>query len=141
MDRETALAWGRFAQGWEAFIEDFGWLPREKLWVNFLANNQALAEHLGFEVDPAAHWPATQSGCLTPCVICDAPEVDTEVAGVETVDGHEQLRLKAAGQAREHPCIWCWTRGAEASLEWKQAEEAGAALRALFLEGSITDLD
>jgi hypothetical protein len=41
--------------GWEAFIEDFGWLLREKLWVNFLANNQELAGRLGFEVDPAAH--------------------------------------------------------------------------------------
>jgi hypothetical protein len=110
MDREEALAWGRFTQGWEAFIEEFGWLPREKLWVNFLANNQELAGRLGFEVDPAAHWPATQSGCPTTCVICDAPETDGEFAGFETADGCEALRAEATGQSREHPCIRCWTR-------------------------------
>jgi hypothetical protein len=81
MDRQTAAAWSRFAQGWEAIIKEYGWLPREKLWVDFLANNQELAGHLGFEVDPAAHWPATQSGCPMPCVICDAPETDGEFAG------------------------------------------------------------
>jgi hypothetical protein len=117
MDRQTALAWSRFAQGWEAFIEEYGWLPREKLWFNFIANNQELAEHLGFEIDPAAHWPATQSGCPTPCVICDAPEADTQFEGFETADGHGQLRLEAEGQAGEHPCVWCWTEGAEA--EWE----------------------
>jgi hypothetical protein len=141
MDRQTALAWGRFAQGWKAFIEDFGWLPREKLWVNFLANNQELAGRLGFEVDPAAHWPATQSGCLTPCVICDAPEENTEFAGFETADSHEELRLEAAGQAKEHPCVGCWTESAEAHRELSQAEELGATLRALFFEGSISNLD
>jgi hypothetical protein len=31
MDREIAVAWGSFVQGWEAFIEEYGWLPREKL--------------------------------------------------------------------------------------------------------------
>jgi hypothetical protein len=89
----------------------------EKLWVTFLANNQELAGHLGFEVDPAAHWPATQSGCQTPCVICDAPETDGEFAGFETADGCEALRAEATGQSREHPCIRCWTREAEERWE------------------------
>lgn len=103
MDRETAVAWGRFAQGWEAFIEDYGWLPREKLWVKFLANNEELAARLGFEVDPAAHWPATQSGCPTPCVICDARENDGEfVAGFEAADGQEPLQAAAVGRSGEH---------------------------------------
>jgi hypothetical protein len=109
--------------------------------VNFLANNQELAERLGFEVDPAAHWPVTQSGCLTLCVICDAPENDGEFAGLETADGNEQLQAEAAGQAREHPCVWCWTKEAERRWELERAEELGAALRALFFEGSIGDLD
>jgi hypothetical protein len=141
MDRETAVAWSRFAQGWEAFIEEFGWLPREKLWVNFLANNQELAGHLGFEVDPASHWPVTQSGCPTPCVICDALETDGEFAGFETADECEVLRAEVSGQSKEHPCIWCWTREVEERCERRQAEELGVALRLLFSEGSIGDLD
>jgi hypothetical protein len=141
MDRDIAVAWSRFTQGSEAFLEEYGWLPREKLWVNFLANNQEIAEQLGFGVDPAAHWPATQSGCPTPCVICDAPETDGEFAGFETADGNEQLRTEAVGEATEHPCVWCWTEEAERRKELRQAEELGAALRALFFEGSIGDLD
>lgn len=124
-------------------LKDYGWLPREKLWVNFLANRQPgdSAERLGFEVDSAAHWPATQSDCLTPCVICDAPENDDEFAGFETADGSEQLRTEAMGQVKEHPCIWCWTEEVERRWELRQAEESGAALRALYSEGSIGDLD
>jgi hypothetical protein len=141
MDREEALAWGRFAQGWEAFIEEYGWLPREKLWVNFLANNQEISERLGFAVDPAAHWPITQSGCLTPCVICDAPESDGESVGFEAADGSDLLRAEAVGRAVEHPCVWCWTEKVEECWDRRQAEEARAALRALFDEVSIGDLD
>jgi hypothetical protein len=114
MDQETAVAWGRFAQGWETFIKDYGWLPREKLWVNFLANNCDLAEHLGFVVDPREHWPVTQSGCLMPCVICDTPESDGEFARFEAADRCEPLRAEALGRSREHPCVWCWTEGVEA---------------------------
>jgi hypothetical protein len=135
MEREIAVAWSRFTQGWEAFLEDYGWLPREKLWVNFLANNRDIAERLGFVVDPREHWPVTQSGCLTPWVICDAPESDGEFAGFETTDGREQLQTEAVGQAGEHPCVWCWTEDVEARWELRQAEECGAALRALFCEG------
>jgi hypothetical protein len=141
MDRDIAVAWGRFNQGWEALLEEYGWLPWEKLWVKFLANNREIAECLGFAVDPSAHWPVTQSGCLTPCAICDAPENDGEFAGFVAADGREQLQTEAAGQAGEHPCVWCWTEDAEARWELRQAEECGAALRALFCEGSISDLD
>jgi hypothetical protein len=116
-------------------------LSREKLWVNFLANNQELAGRLGFEVDPAAHWPETQSGCLTPCVICDAPEDDGVFAGVEAADGQESLQAAAVGRSEEHPCVWCLTDEAEARWEGKQAEESGAALRALFDEVCIGDPD
>jgi hypothetical protein len=115
-------------------------LPREKLWVNFIANIQELAEHLGFEIDLAAHWPATQSGCPTACVICDAPENDGEFAGFETADRNKQLRTKALGQASEHPYIWCLSEEAEARWDSRQGEEIGAALRALFCEGLISDL-
>jgi hypothetical protein len=71
-------------------------LPREKLWVNFLANNQAIAERLGFAVDPAAHWPVTQSGCLTPCVICDAPESDAEFSEFKAADAVRQPDCRSA---------------------------------------------
>lgn len=136
MDRQEALAWGRFSQGWVAFIEDYGWLPREKLWVNFLANNQELAERLWFEVDPAAHWPETQSGCLTPCVICDAPENDGGVAEAEAADGRESLQAAAVGRSEGRPCVWCWTEEAEAYWENRQTEESGAALRALLRDAN-----
>jgi hypothetical protein len=116
MDRETAVAWGRFVQGWEAFIEEFGWLPREKLWVNFLANNQELAGHLEFEVDPAAHWPVTQSGCPTPCVICDAPETDGEFVGFEAADGSEPMRAEAVGQSGDHPLCLVLDKGSRGAL-------------------------
>jgi hypothetical protein len=106
-----------------------------------LANNQETAERLGFAVDPAAHWPVTQSGCLTPCVICDAPESDGEFVGFEAADGCEQLREGVAGQSRELPCVWCWTERAEMYWELKQAEETGSALMALFDEERIGDLD
>jgi hypothetical protein len=78
---------------------------------------------------------------LTPCVICDAPENDSEFAGCETSDGNEQLRTEAVGQVKEHPCVWCLTDEAEARWERRQAEEVGEALRALFSEECIGDLD
>jgi hypothetical protein len=141
MDWEIAVAWGSFVQGWEAFVEEYGWLPREKLWVYFLAKNQEAAELLEFAVDPAPHWPVTQSGCLTPCAICDAPENDEEFAGFETADGRVPLSVEAAGQSREFPCLWSWTERTEERWELKQAEETGSALRALFDEERIGDLD
>jgi hypothetical protein len=99
-----------------------------------------IAKRLGPNaVDPAAHWPVTH-GCLTPCVICDAPESDGEFAGFEAADGSERLRIVAAGQSEEHACTWCLEE-AEARRESKQAEESGAALRALFDEVCIGDLD
>jgi hypothetical protein len=116
---------GEVCAGLEAFIEDYGWLPRDKLWVNFLANNQAIAERLGFSVDPADHWRATQSGCLTPCVICDAPESDGESAGFEAADGRGQLQAESVGRSGEFPCLWCWTERAEEHWELRQVEETG----------------
>jgi hypothetical protein len=125
-NREEALAWGRLAQGWKAFIQDYGWLPRDKLWVNFLTNNQGIAERIGFSVDLANHWPATQSGCLTPCVICDAPKRDGESAGFEAADRHGQLEAKSVGRSGEFPCVWCWTEREEEHWELRQVEKTGA---------------
>ncbi|GAQ91508.1 hypothetical protein KFL_007970030 [Klebsormidium nitens] len=127
MDRQEAIAWSSFQQKWEAFAAEWVGLPGEKLWVNFLANNQEEAELLGFVVDLADHWPMAQSGCLTDCVICDAPESDGAFAGFEAVDGSEPLRLWEAGQARRHPCHWCWVEGAEEIRESRRAEEAELA--------------
>jgi hypothetical protein len=116
-------------------------LPKKKLWVNFLANNQELSERLRFVVDPAVHWPATQSGCLTPCVVCDAPEGDGEFAGFEAADGRVQWQAESAGRSGEFLCVWCWTERTEEYWELRQVEETGAALRALFDEECIEDLD
>jgi hypothetical protein len=56
-------------------------------------------------------------------------------------DGSELQRAEAVGQSREHPCTWCWPEEAEARWESKQAEDSGAALRALFDKVCIRDLD
>jgi hypothetical protein len=40
-------------------VADYDWLPRDKLWVNFLANNRDRAELLRFQVDLSLHWPVT----------------------------------------------------------------------------------
>jgi hypothetical protein len=51
------------------------------------------------------------------------------------------LRAAAVGRSEEHPCVWCLTDKAEARWECRQAEELGEALRALFSEECIEDLD
>jgi hypothetical protein len=132
-------------------VADYDWLPREKLWVNFLANNRDRVEQLGFQVDLLLHWPVTQSGCLTPCVVCDAPEHDGAFAEAEQRDSEEpaqavgeqgdQGELGSADDGRARPCIWCWAEGAESRWERRKAEEVEVALRALFSEASIEDLD
>jgi hypothetical protein len=105
-------------------MAEYGWLPREELWVNFLANNQDMAEQLGFRADPSLHWPITQSGCLTPCVVCDAPEHDGAFVETGPRDSEEPAQSAAeqpqgqgepegAAQGRARPCIWCWAAGAE----------------------------
>jgi hypothetical protein len=95
--------------------------PRQ-FWVNFLANNQELSERLGFNINPAVHRPAPQSGCLTPCVICDAPESESESVGSEPADPVDLQWAKAVRQSMEHPYTWCWTEEAEARWESEQAE-------------------
>ncbi|GAQ82455.1 hypothetical protein KFL_001110320 [Klebsormidium nitens] len=101
MDREDFRAFSVFLQRWEAFAAEWVGLPREKLWVNFLANNQEAAEQFGFEVNPADHWPLSQSGCLTDCVICDASEEDEAFAEFEVADRVDTARVADARIVRD----------------------------------------
>ncbi|GAQ93046.1 hypothetical protein KFL_012680010 [Klebsormidium nitens] len=83
----------------------------------------------------------SQSGCLTECVICDAPETDEAFTGFEVADRSEPARAWGARPAREQSCHWCWVDGARERWESEQAAGTGAQLRELFREGAIAELD
>lgn len=82
-----------------------------------------------------------QSGCLTDCVICDAPENDAAFVGFAVSDGVEPARVWRSHSVQNQPCHWCWTEGAKERWEDRQSGESAVELRALFREGAIGDLD
>jgi hypothetical protein len=83
--------------------------------------------------------------------VCDAPEHDGAFAEAEQRDSEEsaqaegeqgdQEKLPSSGEGRAGPCIWCWAEGAESRWKRRKAKEVEAALRVLFGEASIEDLD
>lgn len=94
-------------------------------------------------VDPAHHRPWVHA-CLTPCVICDAPENDELNPGFEVSDRPElvqDFRNAGASADLERCCTRCWVQGAKERWEREQAEQLGEALGKLFAGGSVEDLD
>jgi hypothetical protein len=81
-------------------------LPREKLWVNFLANNQELSERLDLLWIPLRTSRLLRVGVSHLALFVTHRRVTGSLWGLRR-SGSEPLRAEAVGQSVEHPCVWC----------------------------------
>jgi hypothetical protein len=90
-----------FIDGWNRFEVRFPpGFPKDKLWVNFVANHPEWAGLLGVTVNPRHHWPFAHLRCPSPCPLCDRPEKDEQRIR-EAVEREEKEQAGAQAAARQ----------------------------------------